>query len=315
MDFTIWTNFLLQTLLIASASTLVFGALVGYALASAAKLRLWSSIALGALVPVGGVLTLSAIALARRNNVAKAGETQRQHATTLHAERWLLFGFAFISAALICAMFLGWFNVSLPYLRIGDIGAWGTPLGAAVVASIAATAAAWLLSLRMPSRISAILLAWFGSWWLFLSGIFLAVQAPAGELARAFGGVQYTLGDVLSLLHVGTKTAMLTLPDGVDPHALGLESTTVDLASINLGASIPDIRFDVGPGWWAMLAFAVGSLTMSAAIIRQHRKVASGAGFPPVSSPTAFQADNKSMTPTARTPESSPWSRFTSHQP
>ena len=265
MDLTIWLNFLIQSALIAAVSGLIFGGLAGYALASLGSIPVWSGVLVGALVPVIGLLALGIVALALHQKAQPiVGERWWIHS---RAGRIFLITLGVLAGLLFFSMFLGWFKMRVAGIPALSVGAWGTAIGAVLVISLVVVVGAAALGARRPTRTGAVVIGWFGCWWLFLSVVALALQAPAVALADSVGALKYSVGDVTKLLHLENVAGEVQLPDGVDPAWLGLESSTVDLSTVDLAQAIPNVSFGVGPGWWLVLAFGIGAVAWSFAMV------------------------------------------------
>ncbi len=267
MDLNIWLNFLMQSAMIAALASLVFGGLAGYALASLGSIPVWVGILVGALIPVLGLLILAIVALASHKKMAPLpGELWWIRS---RAGRVFLTALGILAAVLLLSMFLGWFKMRIAGIPALSIGAWGTVIGAVLVISLVVVVGAAALGVRRPTRTGAVLMGWFGCWWMFLSVVAIALQAPAVSLASSVGALKYTVGDVTKLLNLENVAGEVRLPDGVDPAWLGLDSSTVDLSTVDLGQAIPDLSFSVGPGWWLALTFGFGAVVWSFAMINR----------------------------------------------
>lgn len=268
MDLTIWLDFALQSALIAVVATLIFGGLAGYALASLGGIPVWLGILVGALVPVAGVVALAIVAMVRHTK--KAGPKipekwwVRSKAGMAHQ-----IALGVLALLLVVSMFMGWFTIRIAGLSGLSIGAWGTVIGVALLASLVVVLGAGLLGARRPSRIGAVVMGWFGCWWLFLAVAAIALRAPAVTLADSLGALKYTVGDAAKVLHLDNINGTVHVPDGIDPKFLGLGSSTVDVKGLNLADVIPGLDFDIGPGWYLVLAFALGAVVWSFAMVGQ----------------------------------------------
>ncbi|MDD0859576.1 hypothetical protein NHF46_21460 [Arthrobacter alpinus] len=210
MDLTIWLNFLIQTALIAAVSGLIFGGLAGYALASLGSIPVWVGVLVGALVPVIGLLVLAIVALSRH-----------QKAQPIVGERWWIYSRAgriflitlgVLAGLLFFSMFLGWFKMRVAGIPALSVGAWGTAIGAVLVISLVVVVGAAALGARRPTRTGAVVIGWFGCWWLFLSVVALALQAPAVALADSVGALKYSVGDVTKLLNLKSVAGKCNCP-------------------------------------------------------------------------------------------------------
>lgn len=267
MDLTIWMNFLVQSALFAVAAGLVFGGLAGYALASWGSFPAWAGASVGALVPVLGLLTLAVLAVVRHQKVqAVPGEKWWVRS---RAGRVFLVSLVVLASLLFVSLFLGWFKMKVYGITSLRIGAWGTALGGVLVISLLVVAGAAVLAARRPTRTGAVVLGWFGCWWMFLAVVALALQAQTVALAKSVGALKYTVGDVASLLHLNDIPGEVQLPEGIDPHLLGLDSSVVDFSRLDLAQAIPDVSFSVGPGWWLVLGFGLGSVLWSFAMVNR----------------------------------------------
>ena len=262
MNLSLWLGFLMQAAGLAVLTGALFGAVAGYVLASGARFKPWQGIALGALLPVVGVVLLAIVAIVRRNPSSGRVPGVPWHWRTRQGK------IVFASLTVLCGLvvtgfFVAWFDVRLPGVPKLNIRAPGTFLGVTLGLSLLLILFAGGLSARRPSKAAAVVLAGLGTAWLFVSGAVLAVQGPAFELARSLGALRFTVGDILALTGVDTGSAVVVLPEVINPASLGLPSTPLTADDMNLAAPLKDIEFGVGAGWYLMMAFAVGVVVLA----------------------------------------------------
>lgn len=269
MDFTVWTNFIIQTLVLGFLAAGIFGALAGYALASVGRYRTWIGAFVGGLIPVLGVLVLAVISIAR-----VAGKASRPRLDTWwvasKAGQWTLLSLSGLAGLLAVSLGLGWFTLRLPGLPNSNLGAWGSVIGLMIMVSIIVLALAAALCLRVPSRLGGAAVAAIGCAWLVLAGTAIALRAPVLQLAISIRAVK--LEDVL---------ARLRTEAGLDAGALAPEFDAVDSVAPDLGqlggndlsAALASVQLDLGPAWYLVLAFAAGAIVWSWTVIRAANRV------------------------------------------
>jgi len=267
MNLSLWLGFLMQAAGLAVLTGALFGAVAGYVLASSARIKPWQGIAVGALVPIVGVMVLAIVAIVRRNSASGRVPGVPWHWRTKQGK------IVFASLAVLCGLavtgfFVGWFIVRLPGFPRLDVRAPGTFLGVTLGLSVLLILFTGVLSARRPSKAAAVVLAGLGTTWLFVSGVVLAIQEPAFELARSLGALRFTVGDILAVAGVDTRSAVVVLPEVINPATLGLPSATLTAEDMNLAAPLKDIEFGVGTGWYLMLAFGVGVVALALATAR-----------------------------------------------
>jgi hypothetical protein len=81
----------------------------------------------------------------------------------------IFLGVALVAVALVLSLFMTWFNVVSERNEFLEINAMSTGLDFWIFVSLAVIIGTILLSLKGPSIVAAVLLAWAGSWWLMLS--------------------------------------------------------------------------------------------------------------------------------------------------
>jgi hypothetical protein len=262
MNLSLWIGFLMQSAGLAVLAGALFGALAGYVLASGARFKPWQGIAIGALLPVVGVMVLAIVALIRRNPSPGLAPGVSWHWRTRTGK--IVFGsLAVLCGLAVAGFFVAWFDVRLPGLPKLHVWAPGTVLGVALGFSLLMVFLAGLLSVRRPSRAAAVVLAGVGTSWLFLSGVVVAMQAPAVELAGSLGALKFTVGDILSMAGVDIGSAEILLPEAINPAALGLPGAALNAGDMDLAAPLKDVDFGVGTGWYLMLAFALGVVVLA----------------------------------------------------
>lgn len=274
MDFTIWANFIVQTLVLGFLAAGIFGALVGYALASVGRYRTWIGVFVGGLFPILGVLVLAVISIARVAGKASPPRLDKWWVTSKTGLLTLL-SLSGLTGLLAVSLGLGWFTFRLPGLPNSNLGAWGSAIGSMIVVSIIVLALAAVLSLRIPSRLGGAAVASIGSAWLFLAGTAIALRAPVLQLAISIRAVK--LEDVLARL--GTEAGLgagARAPefDAVDSVAPSL----AQLGGNELSASLASVQLDLGPAWYLVLAFAAGSILWSWTVIRAANRVTNAPG-------------------------------------
>ena len=133
-------------------------------------------------------------------------------------------------ATFTISLFLTWFNIADPTNGAGiELNAFSTGLEFWVFLTVLALVFAILVSIKKPSRIAAVILASFASWWLMLS--------MASLLAR--GTFLKSVSDLFQI------PALLVYREG-------FEYT---------------FAFDVGVAWYLILASAIGSYVISGLLI------------------------------------------------
>lgn len=271
MDFTIWANFIVQTLVLGFLAAGIFGALAGYALASVGRYRTWIGVFVGGLIPVLGVPVLAVMSIAR---VAGKPSPRRLDKWWVTSKTGLLtlLSLSGLAGLLAASLGLGWFTFRLPGLPNSNLGVWGSVIGLMIMVSIFALAVAAVLSLRIPSRLGGAVVAAIGSVWLFLASTAIALRAPVLQLAISIRAVK--LEDLLARL--GTEAGLGAVARA--PEFDAVDSVAPNLAQLggnNLSASLASIQLDLGPAWYLVLAFAAGSILWSWTVIRAANRVSS----------------------------------------
>lgn len=280
MNLSLWLVFLMQAAGLAALSGALFGVVAGSVLASRAGVKPWQGMAIGALLPVVGVAVLSIVALVRRKRSSARVSGVIWHWRT-QPGKIVFVSLALLFALAVVGFFVAWFTVRLPGVPKLNVRAPGSFLGVTLGISLLLLVVTGLLSARRPSKTAAIVLAGLGSTWLFLSGVVLAIQVPAFDLARSLGALQFTVGDILSLAGVDTSSAVVVLPDAINPAALGLASARLSADDMHLATPLKDVDLGVGTGWYLMLVFAVGVVVLAVVTAqlacKQHGYSAPGA--------------------------------------
>lgn len=75
----------------------------------------------------------------------------------------------FFSLALIGSLFLTWFYTVDPVNGIMGLNSFSTGFEFWAFLTVIAMVVSLVMNLKRPSRIGAVILAWFGSWWLMLA--------------------------------------------------------------------------------------------------------------------------------------------------
>jgi hypothetical protein len=296
VDFTIWVNFIIQTLVLGFLAAGVFGALAGYALASVGRYRTWIGVLAGGLVPVVGVLVLAVLSSARGAGKASGAHVDKWWVTSKSGLLTLL-SLSGLTGLLAISLGLGWFTFRFPGLPNSNLGAWGSVLGFVIIVSMIVLALAAALSLRIPSRLGGAAVAGIGSVWLFLAGTAIALRAPVLQLATSIRAAK--LEHVLAYL--GTE-------GGLDVGALAGEFDAVDSVAPDLAqlggndssTSLASIQLDLGPAWYLVLAFAVGSIVWSWTVMRAANRVSNAPAV-------ALPVDDGTGVLPSWTPETSVW--------
>jgi hypothetical protein len=177
----------------------IFGALVGYALASVGGYRHWIGIVVGGLVPVFGVMALAIASIASAPGRAPRPSADEWWVTSKAGLSTLLSVSALAGLQAI-SLRLGWFTVRFLGLPASTLSVWGSAVGFVIMVSILVLAFAALLGLRGPSRLAGTAVAAIGSIWPFLSGTAVALRAPLLQLAASIGAVKISPDDVLTFL-------------------------------------------------------------------------------------------------------------------
>lgn len=81
----------------------------------------------------------------------------------------IFLGVVLVAVALVLSLFMTWFNVVSERNEFLEINAMSTGLDFWIFVSLAVIIGSILLSVKGPSIVAAVLLAWVGSWWLMLS--------------------------------------------------------------------------------------------------------------------------------------------------
>ena len=264
MNLNTWLVFLAQAAGLAALAGAIFGAVAGAVLASPAGVRPWQGLAVGSLLPVFGLTVLAIMALVRRKPSSRPALRTAWHLRT-KAGVLVFVSLALLFALAVAGFFVSWFTLRLPGVPRLNVRAPGSFLGVTLGCSLLLIVVAGLLSARRPSRIAPVVLAGVGTAWLFLSGVVLAIQVPAFELAKSLGALRFTVGDILSLAGVDTSSAVVVLPDSINPAALGLASARLSPSDMNLASPLRDINLGVGTGWYLMLVFALGVVVLATA--------------------------------------------------
>lgn len=133
----------------------------------------------------------------------------------------------------------------------------GTGLDVAVIVSAIAVAVAVLAFALRPFRWSAVLLAAVADTWLVLALLTVSARHSVARVLEEVGAFTLTIGDALQALGLDTTGGTVELPPGLDLSGIGINGTTVDMSTIELGAVIPNVTIELGPGLFLLLAFAV----------------------------------------------------------
>lgn len=128
-----------------------------------------------------------------------------------------------VGVSLAVSMFLTWFNVVSDQNEVMGITAVSTGLDFWIFISIAVLIASVLLSLKGPSLVASVLLAWVGSWWLMLSMASLTARAT----------------------FVPAIDSLFQIPN------LVIEAQTRD------GLMSSAYAFDIGPAWYLVFVTAL----------------------------------------------------------
>lgn len=267
LDVTLWTNFVIQTAIIGFLTSGIFGALAGYALASAGGYRPWIGSAVGGCVPVLGVLALAIAFVARAPRQASRASAEGWWVTS-RAGLLSLLAVGALAALLASCLYVGWFTFRFSGVPSSTLGVWGSPIGVMIVVSIFVLALAALLGLRRPSRLAGTAVAAIGSVWLFLSGSTIALRASVLQLAASVEAMKVSSYDFLTLLTAPVDRVI----SGLDPTSSSESSVGSDLA-LQLGLhnsslSFGSVRLELGPAWYCLLAFAAGSIAWSWLVLR-----------------------------------------------
>ena len=102
-----------------------------------------------------------------------------------HPGVWFFLASILISIAFLVSLFLTWFTTIDEQRSFMDINAFSTGLDFWIFVSVAGVITATLLSLKGPSRIGAVVIAWMATWWLLLSMASLTARSifvPAIDL-------------------------------------------------------------------------------------------------------------------------------------
>lgn len=263
----LWTNFAIQLAVIAYLTSGIFGALAGYALASVGSYRPWVGMVVGGLVPVLGVLALAIASVARAPG-RSSGASAKGWWVTSRGGLYTLLAVAALAGLLAACLSLAWFTFRLPGVPGSTLGIWGSPVGVLIAVSILVLALAALLGLRRPSRLAGTAVAAIGSGWLFLSGATIALRAPVLQLAASIEAVKISSDDILTFLASPFGLTVSDANPALPSEALASSGLPLALSQDNSSLSLASIQLELGPAWYCLLAFAVGSIAWSWVVLR-----------------------------------------------
>lgn len=256
-----WFGFLLQSLLFAYLGSVLFGALAGYTLARTGRLNLWLGVLVGGLIPVVGILGLAVAALVRyRGGSERPGSGWWVKSS---AGRRPLFVLGILCIPLVFALTLGWFVLKIPGITLFRLGTADPVVGAIVAVSILSIIAAAACSLRAPSRIGALLVAWSGIWCLFIGAVALAVTRPMAEITASIAALNYTVGDLAAVVSGEQLPDLDSAPTLLRDIMERFSITPEALTDFDMAAALPTLGFVVGPGIYCILLFGVGAVAWS----------------------------------------------------
>lgn len=143
----------------------------------------------------------------------------------------------FFSLALIGSLFLSWFYTIDPVNGIMGLNSFSTGFEFWAFLTVIAMVVSLLMNIKRPSRVGAVVMAWFGSWWLMLAVASLTARNSFILAASNF----------------------YQIPN--------LVITSAD-------ANYEGIRaFQVGEAWYVILALSLSMLVGSVFIIREANQV------------------------------------------
>lgn len=156
-----------------------------------------------------------------------------------------------------------------------SVFAYGTMLEGAILVSLIIFLGGLGLAVIRPSRWASVLVSSVGGVWLFLAGFGLILAAPATAMLDSWGAMSHTVGELLTSLGIDPAAATVTLPNGMDLAAFGIDESQLSLASLDLAAPVPTATLELGPSLF--LALGVGVLALVWAIVElrlAHRQEA-----------------------------------------
>jgi len=157
----------------------------------------------------------------------------------------------------VASIFVGWLSINAaitPRFWVYPLGT-GVDVALLVTAVIGATAVASLAT--RPLLSVGVLLAWVADTWLLGALLLIVGRESVARFLAEIGALTLSVGDLLESVGIDTTAGVVDLPPGVDLSSLGITGRTVDMSSMELGAVIPDVSVEIGPGVYLIIAFAV----------------------------------------------------------
>lgn len=309
MDFGDWIGLAGQLSVLTVLTIALAGALFGAAIARWAAFPIWLGVLLGVLAPILGPLIAALVSVQSRSRdgstrVRGAGGSDK---TPTSSRRLDAIWIAVAILAAIVALIVPWFE-----LRFGagsprlSVYAWGRAIDVLLIVSIVLLTAALMVVILARHRPAAVVLVIpVVAFWAWAAAGLAFLSAPLERLLSAVGGLEYTVGAALAFLGIDTSTATIVLPEGIDPAVLGLESSTIDVASLDLAAMIPTLGLRPAVGWYIMLGAAIVLLVwVVVALVSRHRtsSVAATRSESPTWTAPAPTWDSSPTRPTSATP-------------